>query len=152
MSIAKGISYAVRSGCKLSLVILMTPLVAASLAQQIVDLKPGSTAYREIVQAAVKRWKGREEFRVGHSLDVVRQYGRWALVFDRITHKGPTGEPFEWVAVLFYDPKPRARFRTPGWWPVRILVGKGVLQRSAKESRGLPAKFFTAPPVKLKLM
>jgi hypothetical protein len=138
--------------CKLSLAVLAGVCAAQSFGQEIVELRPGSAAYNEIVAAAIKGWKSRDEYRVGRSLDVVRQFGRWALVFDRVTHKGPTGEAFEWASVLYYDPNAKSRFRPAGWWRSSQVVDKAALRYLAAKKKQLPAKFFAAPPLKLKLM
>ena len=138
--------------CKLAATIVGGLCFTQSFGQNIVNLRPGTPAYNEIVRAAVKRWKNRDEFRVGASLDVVRQYGRWAIVFDRITWKGPTAEAWEWGTVLYYDPTKGSRSRPVGWWRTRQVVSKDAMRILAAARKELPAKFFISPPVKLKLM
>jgi len=113
-------------------------------AQKVIELKPHSQAYREVVNVAsqsLNHARGKQSIFVGNSLDAVRVAGDWAVVFDRVNVNSPSGPKFEWASLFYRTAK--------GWTNTRTIVGGSALAMIAKARKEPPSQLFKAPPIRL---
>lgn len=111
---------------RLITVVLLSVLFVSSFAQSVSKVKPGTNVYKSIALAAKKEFQKSAAFPIKTPGGIVKRYGNWAYIHDRLEFVNPKhiGDG-EGIALL--------KFTKGKWSVITAEVGSGNMEELAEE-------------------